>query len=437
MAIWDLLTKRRPDRRLAEDPSNRVGIHLTQTNRTTINYQNAITAENATCHPVVFRCLHKIGMAVAGVRWYAEPDPTVPQGQRATARDIKAINDTLACPTDMFTPFMLRYWAALNFALLQRVGFKAGIGTEATLNGLYPLRPGKLEAKFDGMARLVGYEYGDTQKAESLPSRRAASPAGDMNGMALRAYAFEITCPGFMGELDYNRVPSVLSALGRPADIISMLMQRAQESARGNSNVKHVIVLDQSATSDQIDRIDDFLAGSSVGGKESGETLVLSNTKADVHTFDNGLGDIHTKIPSDDMARHICGILGVPVSLAGITSADAAKFTGNFSESRAAFYQDTIIPGYLNPLADGLTAGVCPYGARIRFATDEIPALEAGAMERKKVQSETLENLSKVTFLTDDEKREMCGYEALTDDKRAQLTAPQIDNSGASNEPVG
>jgi len=106
------------------------------------------------------------------------------------------------------------------------------------------------------------------------------------------------------------------------------------------------------------------------------------------------------------MTRQIAGVFGVPIALMGLGSADAAKFANNYQESRLSFWQDTIVPCYLSPIAAGMTQALCPPGARIQFDLDAVPALWQG-------RSKLGESLSKVGFLTDDEKREILGYEPL------------------------
>ena len=58
----------------------------------------------------------------------------------------------------------------------------------------------------------------------------------------------------------------------------------------------------------------------------------MYNTDVKVHTLDNQLGDIHAKLPLDDMTRQIAGVFGVPVALLGLGSADAAKYASNYVE---------------------------------------------------------------------------------------------------------
>ena len=62
------------------------------------------------------------------------------------------------------------------------------------------------------------------------------------------------------------------------------------------------------------------------------------------------------------------------------------------------------MPCYLVPIAAGMTQAICPPGARVSFDLDAIPALWEGRANLGKT-------LSKVTFLTTNEKREMLGFE--------------------------
>src|SRR4029077_10334605 len=159
----------------------------------------------------------------------------------------------------------------------------------------------------------------------------------------------------------------------------------------------------------QKEALEKHLAASAPGEDESGQVLFLFNTTIKVDKLDNQLADIHSKIPLDDMTRQIAGVFGVPVPLLSLGSADAAKYAGNYVEARLAFWQDTILPCYLAPIAAGMTQVICPPGARITFDLDAIPALWKG-------RAELGETLSKVNFLTATEKRGVLDFEPTTEE---------------------
>jgi phage portal protein BeeE len=133
-------------------------------------------------------------------------------------------------------------------------------------------------------------------------------------------------------------------------------------------------------------------------------------------------------MPSDDMARLIFGAFGIPIALAGMGAADGAKFAGNYVESRAAFWEDTIIPDYVSPLMQGMTRLLCPTGVRIVADLDEIPAL-------KKSRVTSMVEADGIGFLTTNEKRELYGWEE-TNAIPATDTPPATgaDNNGDNDD---
>jgi hypothetical protein len=69
-----------------------------------------------------------------------------------------------------------------------------------------------------------------------------------------------------------------------------------------------------------------------------------------------------------------------------------------------SYWQDTVVPCYLVPIASGMTQSICPPGARISFDLDQVPALWEGRANLGKT-------LSQVTFLSNNEKRDILGFE--------------------------
>ena len=104
------------------------------------------------------------------------------------------------------------------------------------------------------------------------------------------------------------------------------------------------------------------------------------------------------------MVRIIAGVFGVPVALLGLSNADSAKYSNNYEQSRLALWQDTIVPSYIAPMAAGLSSCLCPYGAKVFFNYDAIPALWEG-------RAKLGQTLSHVNFLTTNEKREILEFE--------------------------
>lgn len=388
-----------------------------------IQYDNALAANKALGNPVTFRCLNKIATSVQTVSWYAEADPDVVANERAGATVIKELNALLAKPNDNMAADQLRYWLALTYACFGRSPFKVGFGVQNRPNGIYPLDPDFVRAKSNDRGSIIAYEYGNVQAAQTFPSQSRAGVG--------QAFVAEIATPSISGLMDTGKNINALGAIGLPTAIVEMLLQRAYDTASGHPNMKYIITAEKTLTERQKDDIKDHLENAQPDGEDSGEVLFLTNTKIEVHKLDNDLGNIHSKIPLDDMSRMIAGAFGIPISLLGLGAADGAKFAGNYIESRQSFWEDTIIPWYLTPIATGLTAALCPYGARIRFDLDSIDAVQDSRAGRA-------QKLEKVTFLTNDEKREIAGFAPLTPEQKAALAteaANRTPSGAGSNAP--
>lgn len=398
MALLDFFFKAKPDRNPKDQPASPIASWGEQ--RLTVSYMETIAAELALRHPIIFRCLHKLGSTVSSVNWYAEPDPDAPEN--VTKKQLKDLNTLLQTPNDTMTRQALVYWMTLNFACYGRVPFKVGVNPVApnAPTGIYPLTARFFQAKTDNRGLVSSYVYGLGANQETIPIRPKVPNS--------KAYAYEILRPNLDGTFESKNNVHALNAIALPSQIVSLLLQRAVDTAAGHPNSKYIVVAEKTLTNQQKDKIKDQIQKSAVDGENSGQILFLYNTRVDVVKLDNGLEDIHSKMPLDDMSRQIVGAFGIPIALIGLGGADAAKFANNYTESRRSFWEDTLIPEYFVPFATGLTAALCPPGARICFDYDQIQAI-------LDIRIDNAAKLSKVNFLTRDEKRAMTGFEPMKD----------------------
>lgn len=366
-----------------------------------ISYSDVVSADAALKHPVIARCLNIIASAVQSVGWFAEEDPNASTEERAgKTRIIASLNSLLQSPNDRMTGELFRYWMAQNYALFARVPFLVGTGAAGGANAIYPLDAKLVTAVNNDRALIDHYEYGVGASEQRLvyPIRRKAAD---------KPYVYDIARPKLDGTFSGNTVESannVLCSIALPAQIISLLLRRAIDTASGHPNTKYLVIAEKTLTKRQKEELAAHVESMAPDQENSGNVLILYNSNAQVHKLDNSLADIHSKMPMDDMTRLIAGALGIPIALVGIGAADAAKFAGNYAESRRVFWADTIIPGYLVPFATGMTQAICPPGVRIRFDYDTIDALR----DHNITNAQKLETVS---FLSNDEKRELCGFE--------------------------
>lgn len=413
MGVFDFLTKKKPDREDQDEPQSPIYVMAGQSVRF-LSQQAIWTADVAQRKsPQLYRITNFIASSVQSVPWFCEADPDAVAHEQLGRSKIKAINDLLKSPNDSYTAQQLQYWIALNLMLYARAHFKVGISSNGTPNGIYPLAAKHVRGILNARGIVDKYEYGTGETMTTLPSRRAAEKRQEN-----ASYAAEIAFPSLTGLVEYNKAPAAIESLTIPIGIISALMQRALDTAQGHPNVKYVITAEKSITRQQKEALTKHLEESAAGGENSGSVLFLYNTDVKVHTLDNQLGDIHAKLPLDDMTRQIAGVFGVPVALLGLGSADAAKYASNYVESRLSYWQDTIVPCYLTPIASGMTQSICPPGARISFDLDAVAAMWEG-------RANLGATLSKVTFLSNNEKRAILGFDPLAgQDELAEVNPP-------------
>lgn len=418
--MWPF-TKKAPKREISDEPMSPIFTIAGQPVRV-ISSAAVMTAEEAQRRcPQLYRVTHLIASSAQMVPWKCVPDPTVVKAEQASPSVVKALNSLLKSPNDSFTPENMRYWMTLNLMLYSRVHFKVGIGTQGLPNGMYPLATKYMKGIPNNRGTIDTYVYGEgTSQEQRYPSRRKAGPS--------ESYAAEISFPSLSGLIEYNKAPAAIESLMTPLAIITCLMQRAYDTASGHPNIKYVVTSDKTLTKQQVEALKEHLESAGPGEEGSGTVLFLYNTKIEVHTLDNKMSDIHSKIPLDDMTRIIAGVFGVPVALLGLSNADAAKYGNNYSQSRLALWQDTVVPTYIAPMAAGLSASLCPYGARIAFDYDAVPALWEG-------RAMLGQTLSHVNFLTTDEKRGILGFKPDPDLPKliGSTTSTPIPTGGSDN----
>jgi phage portal protein BeeE len=415
------IEKAAPARALQDAPKIPLGQFMANMPRMVLPYNAAIEAAEAMKHPVVYRILNKIASSVQSVNWYAEHDKSAKGESKAAQGDVNAVNKLLSSPNDTMTGAQLRYWMALNFAAYGRIPFKVGVGVSGKANGIYPLEARFVKAYTDSRGYVTTYQYG--YEVGSTPAKHMNTRAQAIRTKTTdEGWASEIYMPNLSGNfaltqmetLNYGSSP--LQSVGGPSEIIKLLLRRALDSAAGVPNKRHIITTEKNLTAAQTEALREHMQDSTPGGEEAASILFLADAEIKIESLDISMEDIHTKIPLDDMSRMIAGAFGVPVALLGINSSDSSKYAANYAESRLSFWEDTIMPMYLQPIAEGLTQAICPEGVVVKFDFDSIPAVEAGRTAKA-------QELEIVSYLTDDEKRMLLGMPPLTPEQRKEIEA--------------
>lgn len=404
--ITQMLSKALPQRGPTDAPKHPQIVYLNGgVGAMIVTWNDYIQAEAALRHPVISRGINKIAESVQQARFVAVEDERAPPAQRSGKKtlidDLQALLDS---PNDNMSSPQFRYWMSINWTCYGRVPIRFGVsGMDRTrVNGMYPLEARLTKSHLDQRGAVKWYEYGQNSDTQRYDSHHTWLGKASKGG----GYADQIWRVGLRGYQHKDDRNNVLCSIGLPAEVIRLLLVRAAQTAAGHPNVRYLVTTSRTLTDKQKEAVRKHLNGDhGVDGGESGKIPILNNA-ADVtiHKLDNDLSDIHSKVPVDDMTRMIFGALGIPIALAGLGAADAAKFAGNFKESRMSFWQDTIVPGHLTPLSWGLTDFLCPPGVCIKPDLDHVPAMqEARAQSMKDVQD--------IRFLTTTEKRAMFGLD--------------------------
>lgn len=156
-------------------------------------------------------------------------------------------------------------------------------------------------------------------------------------------------------------------------------------------------------TDAQFERLKSDIEGQHTGSLNAGRPLLL---EGGLKWQEMGLSpkDMDWQAGRDAAARDIAQAFGVPPQLIGVP--DAQTYS-NFAEARMSLYEDVAIP-LARELASELTAWLAPqFGAdlMIDIDLDNVPALEPKRAAK-------FDRITRATFLSDSEKREMLGFAA-------------------------
>jgi phage portal protein BeeE len=360
-------------------------------------------ASQAMSHPGVYRIVNKIAESVAVVDWKVRKKQAKGDPPRmimdATEKQLQAVLDA---PSDEVAPYAFKYWMAANYAVFGHIPVKVGRTWDGMTNALYPLRNVQAQVVGDEKGNIAAYRFisGDGPQFD-LPSPHEIRRRERAGANTREAYACVIAKPG-LDILSLDNSPTRAATL--PIETYLLLLQRARETAGGAPNKRYIIATDGNLTTEQEDQVYAMMNDSRVGAARSGQIGLINGTKVEIVPLDDDWSDIHTKMPSDDMMRVLAGIWGMPAQLLGLGGADAAKYAANYIEGRSAFYEDTLIPGYLKPFEEGFTQAICPPGYEIYFDVDSLEPLRDARVRR-------MTAASKITFITDNEKRALFDME--------------------------
>lgn len=368
------------------------------------SYEYARMAGEALKIDIVQSCVEKIASTVQSIPWMA---------RGGGVKERKDLQELLDNPDDG-SGANLRYWMAANIALFGSIYVKAGI-FRGQINALYPLYPELVTGiTTDAYGEPEYLEYGTGAKAQSIPlkSKDAARAHG---------YAFRIGHKPL--EFGWNYQVSPLKALGLSADIVQNLLKRSHDLSDSTPNIKHILFTEQEVTETALESLKSQIRSKQPNAiqdearpDDNSGYFVTQGVDLKHISIDDGLNQIVNRQPVDDMDKRIARLFGIPMVLLGAGGgAEQAKYAANFAESRLSFFEDNIIPRYLRPIEEALTLNYAGKDKRsdplrIQFDLNSIPALQDKRLSNAAI-------VDKITFLTENEKRQICGFDAVQSKK--------------------
>lgn len=333
-------------------------------------------------HPVAFWCVRKIALAVASVPWIVEDEagnavvghPSVhlinnPNRDQSRSEFMQMIASSLATTGNA-------YISPVDSAVEQ-----------AKRIALYALRPDKItiEREEADNSRVKQYQY----------------IAG---GRATRYYR--------PGELCHIRQPwlsdevegyPVINSVWESLETYTGFQRLVRKILTNSGGVPGILVFSSKTpggmSSEQREALQEHINRFKLNGDKFGELLMADVADGDMKfvPLAGNIAGLDQKATKMESAREICLAFGVPPNL---YTAEDQKFS-NYQEANRTFWVDTVVPGYLLPIAEAMSRFL---GVRVAPDLSEVPALS-------KLNQESVQALSGVKdVLSIDEQRAKLGY---------------------------
>ena len=328
--------------------------------------------------------VEKIAWATGGLPWRV-----------VDANNAEINHDLLRAPNPDMTwhefvaRFVLEYATSGDFyALLVRRNERSA---NSPVIAIWPLKSDLMSVQIDAKTgQITSYTYGNLISSRSFTFR---PEEGRIMHIARPSIASQTNGASVM--------PNALKV----AAIVEMLAEKLYEGLQGGTTSPAIITLRHAKTDaligkEAIEKVKEALREHMLTSAKSGRIMVLGDVQADKIDIPReaiAAGDMDTRT---ELRREICFLLGVPPVLLGLK--DDSTYN-NYETALKAFYSETVLPMYANPLAEALTKTVfAPMGLRLVIDEDDIPVFR----EARYAMVETLERAS---FMTINEKRAMMG----------------------------
>lgn len=344
--------------------------------------------QTAELSPIVMACTRRIAWAAASAKFGVEQadgeiDFNHPMAQR------------IANPNSIGGHWGLITLVSASVALCARgyIYTPTSVFANEPPRALTFLRPDRIQRIADSNGELVGYRYNSGMGgAVELPIEHVCEIKHPW-------ISDENVYTGWVHEQAFSQLTPAWSAISLFQGL-SALKRKLLENSGG---IPGIVVFNSKAestlTEDQKKEYSDYLKLFRSDGEKFGQIALLDAGGGDAKflriTEDLGAMEVHEGM--EKAAREICAIMGVPPLILGM-GGDATY--ANQQEARRYFWTDTVIPGYIEPIAAQLSAHL---GVTIKPDYTDVPAMADYRMS-------LATSISQMDYLCINEKRALMGY---------------------------
>lgn len=197
---------------------------------------------------------------------------------------------------------------------------------------------------------------------------------------------------------------AAFNSVWEPAELYQGLIRLTRKILENSGGIPGALVFstEKGLSDTQRAEMKEMIASFRIDGDKFGQLMLLDLDQKGTAQFLPLAGDISKVQPTEtklDAARDICLAFGVPPLL---YTSDGPTYS-NYQEANRSFWMETVVPGYVDPIASGLTRY---FGVPIKADLSEVPALS-------KLNTANVNMIKALQgVLTVNEMRERLGYPA-------------------------
>jgi len=346
--------------------------------------------ESYMLNAIAFRCIDLISKSAGSVTWKLFEQV----GDENTEVFNHPINKLLKRPNPRMAWNYLQY-EIMSYLIMsgnsyiEKISPMTGMNKNIPLE-LWPLRPDRMTIKVDDKTgdinkyvytvngQEINYDVDIITGKSDILHLKFFNPLDDFYGMALtEPAAREIDTSN--SAIEWNK--DLLDNQARPG----LLM-----------------MFEKNLTDQQYLRLKKDIEDQRTGAKNAGKSMILENAR-DVRPYGFSPTEMDWINSNLELSRRICLVYGVPAQMIGIP--DTSTYA-NYQEARTSFWEDTVI-FYLSLLKSEYNAWIFPDESLfLDYILDDVPAMQyKQELKWKRAQAST--------FLTENEKRQMCGFDEV------------------------